>query len=198
MAISAEIPMPSMQSPPVNLSASLDFSTLSGLTILVTGGASGLGAGMARHWALHGANVVIGDLNRPLGESLIANLRTSTGNPHHHFVPLDVASWPSQLAFFEEAVRLSPQGGIDCVVANAGINLGGESHAFENPPDYHALLRKEEGEDAPVPPSPPQFRTLDVNLNGLLYTTHLAHAYLPLNPGSSPCSTSSSTFVPDK
>ncbi len=84
-------------------------------------------------------------------------------------------------------MRLSPTRGIDCVVANAGINLAEESSTFEQPPDYHhPLVTAANGQKLAIPP-PPKFKTIDVNLTGVLYTSHLAHAYLPLNPGSTAC-----------
>lgn len=188
----ANIPIDSIQSPPVDLAKPINLSTLKGLTILITGGASGLGAAFARHWATHGANIVIGDRNHKLGESLIADLRTTTRNPNHHFLPLDVTSWPSQVSFFQEAINISPSRGIDCVVANAGVGLPEESSFFENPPDYHTPLAQ-----GKPPPPPPSFKILDVNLTGVLYTTHLAHAYLTLNPGSEKCSLSSNPTEPN-
>lgn len=66
------------QSPPVDLARPYDASTLRGRTILVTGGASGLGAAFARHWAAHGANLIIGDIDDAAGEALVAELRTIT------------------------------------------------------------------------------------------------------------------------
>jgi NAD(P)-dependent dehydrogenase (short-subunit alcohol dehydrogenase family) len=183
----ANVPVDGIQSPLVDLSVPINTSNIKGLTIIITGGASGIGAAFARHWALNGANIIVGDLNHTLGQSLIAHLRTSTANPHHHFLGLNVKSWTSQLAFFEQAVRLSPHGGIDCVVANAGVSLAEESFAFEQPPDYHALIAQGR---SPSPPAP-KLAILDVNLTGVLYTTNLAHAYLPLNPGSAKCSLTS-------
>ncbi len=188
MENSANIPLDAIQSPPLDLTTPIDSSYISGLTILITGGASGLGAAFARHWAGLGANIIIGDVNQPLSESLIADLRIKTSNPNHHFISLDVTSWSSQLSLFEDAVRLSPTRGIDCVVANAGINLADESLTFEKPPDYHSQLVKAGQGKQLAPPPPPKFKTVDVNLTGVLYTSHLAHAYLPLNPGSTNCS----------
>lgn len=187
MASPANIPFDAIQSPPIDLTTSFDPSQISGSTILITGGASGLGAGFAHRWASLGANIIIGDLNQALSESLIADLRSKTSNSNHHFIPLDVTSWTSQLSFFEDAVRLSPTGGIDCVVANAGISLVEESAGFEKPPDYHSQLVTAAQGKKLAPPAPPKFKTVDVNLTGVLYTSHLAHAYLPLNPGSTKC-----------
>jgi hypothetical protein len=44
--------------------------------------------------------------------------------------------------------------------------------------------------DAAEPP-PPDFKILDVNCTGVMYTTHLAYFWLPKNPGSSSCTLSS-------
>ncbi|KAL1987722.1 hypothetical protein VTN96DRAFT_2562 [Rasamsonia emersonii] len=172
------------QSPPLDLSSPLEIDPafIRGKTIVITGGASGFGAGFFKQWASHGANVIIGDINVSAGEELVAQVRRGTNNPNHHFIHLDVTSWKSQVDFFREAVRLSPHHGIDTVVANAGINDPEDSYVFENPKiDY---------ENDPNPP-PPRFRTLDVNLTGVLYTTHLALFYLERNPGSKPCSSTS-------
>ena len=81
------------------------------------------------------------------------------------------------MQYFKEAVKLSPHGGIDIVVANAGIAGADE---FEMP----------KGLDAAEPPKP-NFKTIDVNLIGVLYTTHLALFYLPKNPNSKPCNSTS-------
>ncbi|EEQ90786.1 hypothetical protein RJZ56_001624 [Blastomyces dermatitidis] len=162
----------------------LDF--IRGKTILLTGGASGFGAAFFSRWAAEGATVIMGDINTASGNQLVKRVREETKNPNLHFLPLDVTSWESQVEFFREAVKLSPHGGIDTVVANAGINKMKESKYFEEPPvDYL---------NDPNPPAP-RFSTIDVNLTGTLYTTHLALFYLPRNPGSTPCSPASSEFT---
>ncbi|OJD18032.1 hypothetical protein AJ78_01924 [Emergomyces pasteurianus Ep9510] len=155
----------------------LDF--IRGKTILLTGGASGFGAAFFSRWASKGATVVIGDINTTAGTELVARVREETRNPNLHFLPLDVTSWQSQVEFFREAVKLSPHGGIDTVVANAGICNPREARYFEQPSlDYQTH---------PNPPAP-KLTTVDVNLTGTLYTTHLALFYLPRNPESTPCS----------
>ena len=157
---------------------SYDPALIEGKVILITGGASGFGAAFAARWASSGAIVIIGDISL-YGEEVAARIRQETGNENVHFIHLDVTSWTSQVNFFREAVRLSPHGGIDTVVANAGINDAEESRLFENPNvDYL---------NDPSPPAP-SFKTLDINITGVMYTVHLALFFLPKNPGSIRCS----------
>ena len=161
------------QSPPLDFEGTVDDTWVKDKTILITGGASGFGAGFCKRWAARGATVIIGDINVPGGEKLIAETRMETGNPNLHFVPCNVTDWMSQVEFFKAAVKLSPHGGIDTVVANAGIAKSDPS--FENPQDL----------DTANPP-PPDMSVLNVNLTGVVYTTHLAVFYLKRNPGSAP------------
>ncbi|KPI36884.1 5'-hydroxyaverantin dehydrogenase [Cyphellophora attinorum] len=168
-------------SAPVNTASPIPFESLRSRTVLITGGASGIGASIASTVAQHGGNVIIGDLNDQLGEGLIADLRQISESARHHFIHLDVTSWQSQVAFFKQAAALSPHGGIDTVVANAGI-ASAEEIAFVDPPDYANL------DDPP----PPKHQIMNVNLMGVLYTTELALSYLSRNPGSNRCNDSHS------
>ena len=145
---------------------------MAGKTILITGGASGFGEGFFRKWAEHGANVIIGDISDAKGKALVEEVRTSTGNPNHHYLHCDVTNWQSQVDFFRTAVKLSPSGGIDSVVANAGITDPLPTQ-FDNPKNL----------DDEEPPKP-NFKCFEVNLLGVMYTTHLAIFYLPRNPRS--------------
>jgi NAD(P)-dependent dehydrogenase (short-subunit alcohol dehydrogenase family) len=160
---------------------SYDPARIKGKTILITGGAAGFGAAFSARWASSGATVIIGDIN-PSGEEVAARIRHETHNSNVHFVHLDVTSWESQVNFFRESVKLSPHGGIDTVVANAGINDPQEARIFENPEiDYL---------NDPSPPAP-DFKALDINVTGVMYTVHLALSFLPRNPGSMPCQSES-------
>ncbi|KAF3768560.1 hypothetical protein M406DRAFT_286481 [Cryphonectria parasitica EP155] len=165
------------QSAPVDISAPYSPSTLRGKVILITGGSSGLGAAFARHWASHGAHLIIGDINTDAGEALIAELRTSDNNSgSHHFIHCDVTSWASQASLFQQAVRLSPTGALDAVVASAGIsdrNGATTGKGFENPA----------GLDLPNPPAP-DLSCIQVNLVGIMYTAHLALFWLPRDASS--------------
>ncbi|KHN98718.1 NAD(P)-binding domain protein [Metarhizium album ARSEF 1941] len=151
------------QSPPIDLTKPYDPSTLRDKTVLITGGANGLGAHMARRWASHGAHIIIGDTDSRSGEALVAQLRALHPPPSAFaHVPCDVTSWDDQTALFDAAVRLSPNHRIDVVVPNAGVIRPRDGHAFENP----SLVRGK------LPP--PSTATIDVNITGVMYTVHLA------------------------
>ena len=161
------------QSSPIDFSLSIDDSLVKGKTIVITGGASGFGEGFFKRWAHAGAAVIIGDINVKKGDQLVRDMKKATGNPDLHSFHCDVTDWQSQVQFFKDAVRVSPHGGIDTVVANAGITDPGNSIEF--PQDLGS-----------AEPPPPSMAVLDVNVKGVLYTTHLALFYLPRNPESSP------------
>ena len=164
------------QSPPLlDFPGTVDDSWLENKTVVITGGASGFGEGFVRRWAAAKACIVFGDINSERGSKLCIEVREATRNENVHFVHCDVTSWSSQVHLFHESIKLSPHGGVDAVVANAGI--ADTKLEFENPKDL----------DAAGPP-PPNLDCLTVNLTGVLYTTHLAIYYLSRNPGSSPAS----------
>ena len=161
------------QSPPLDIRNIIDDSWVKDKTILITGGASGFGEGFLRRWAAAGAIVVIGDVNVEKGDQLVRELRKETGNAHLHFVHCDVTDWHSQVHLFREGLRLSPHGGIDTVVANAGI--APKSDIFNEPGGLEIAN-----------PPPPNLAVLDVNLTGVVYTSYLALYHLKRNPNSRP------------
>ncbi len=88
---------------------------LTGRAALVTGGAQGLGAGMARALAAAGARVMIADIP-DTGSDTAAALGAG-----HGFVRLDVtdeAGWEQAIAATVEQL-----GGLDVLVNNAGIEI---------------------------------------------------------------------------
>ena len=159
------------QSPPIDTREPYDASWVAGKTIIITGGASGFGAGFARNWALNGANICVADISKEKGQAFVEELRKESGNEHHHFVYCDVTNWQSQVDLFRTAVKLSPTGGIDAVVANAGIT------------DVGTRIDEPGNLDMEEPPKP-VFKTIDVNIIGVMYTTHLAMFWLPRNQKS--------------
>src|SRR5688572_32967319 len=87
---------------------------LNGRRALVTGGAQGLGEGMARALAAAGASVVVADLQDDLGPKVAESLGDSSG-----FVHLDVTDDDNWAAAVEQAIGI--MGGLDIVVNNAGV-----------------------------------------------------------------------------
>ena len=85
---------------------------LQGKTAIVTGGASGFGAGIVRKFAAEGAKVLVADLNMALAEEI-------AGEVDGVAVKTDVASNDSVTALAETAA--SALGSIDILVNNAGI-----------------------------------------------------------------------------
>jgi NAD(P)-dependent dehydrogenase (short-subunit alcohol dehydrogenase family) len=83
-------------------------------TFLITGGASGLGAGVVRKLASSGANVVVADRNVALGEALIAQLGSRAT-----FIATDVTNAESGQAAVGSAVQRF--GRLDGLVNCAGI-----------------------------------------------------------------------------
>ena len=87
---------------------------LSGKVALVTGGALGIGAEIAKRFREEGASVFVCDMNREEGEKTAASIGAV-------FIPLDVTSeenWKAALATVVERA-----GRLDVLVNNAGINV---------------------------------------------------------------------------
>lgn len=160
-------------SPPVDTSKPCDASTLKGKTVLITGGANGIGAAFARQWAAEGARLVIGDLDGTAGEALVAELRQKHGDGGHIYRHCDVTVWEDQVALFEEAAR--DRGGVDVVVANAGFIDLSAQRLFETP----VVAGRGDGKLSAMAPPKPSTKVLEVNSIGLAYTAHLAMFWLP-------------------
>jgi 3alpha(or 20beta)-hydroxysteroid dehydrogenase len=123
---------------------------------LVTGGARGLGAGMASALAKAGASVVVADILDDLGKQTAEELRATGATAA--FVHLDVtdeASW--EAAVTQTVAEL---GGLDILVNNAGIEITGLV-ADINPDDVR--------------------RMLDVNVVGTMLG--VKHAFRAMRPG---------------
>lgn len=87
---------------------------LEGKRAIVTGGASGFGAGIARRFAEEGARVIVADLNGDAARALAAELGDKALG-----VQVDVSSNAGVTVLAETANRLL--GGVDIVVNNAGV-----------------------------------------------------------------------------
>ena len=131
---------------------------LAGRKALVTGGARGIGAGIAQALAAAGAAVMIGDVRADLGRETAQAL--GKGGAKAGFVPLDVTREQD----WESAVSTTVQelGGFDLLVNNAGIEIT-------------SLVVDVKADDLR--------RMFDVNAIGTLLG--LKHAFRSMRPGGS-------------
>lgn len=129
--------------------------SLQGKVAAVTGGASGIGAEVARMLARAGASVVLGDVQAARGEQVAHEIREAGGQAR--FVVHDTRDEVQWEGFIEAAVRA---GGLDVLVNNAAIE---QTCLFENVErkDIEALL--------------------SVNVTGVLLG--LKHAVRAMKPG---------------
>ncbi|MGR0220676.1 SDR family NAD(P)-dependent oxidoreductase [Agromyces sp. ZXT2-6] len=91
---------------------------LEGRTIIVTGGASGIGAALATGFAAEGANAVIADLNLDAAESLAGEIAASGGTASA--VRVDVTDREAVRGGIAHAVER--YGRLDAYFNNAGMN----------------------------------------------------------------------------
>ncbi|HEY0396434.1 MAG TPA: glucose 1-dehydrogenase [Candidatus Elarobacter sp.] len=113
---------------------------LAGKTVLITGGASGIGLATGQRALANGAHVAIADIDASAGE------RAARETPGLYFVRLDVtsdASWAAAVADVKTRFRR-----IDGVVNSAGLFLIGDIERL-SPDDWH--------------------RTMSVNVDGVFY-----------------------------
>jgi NAD(P)-dependent dehydrogenase (short-subunit alcohol dehydrogenase family) len=113
--------------------------------VLITGGASGIGAACATLLAARGAHVVVADINQERADSVAAGIRAGDGQASAMRIDVsNAASVESALATID-----ATHGGLDFAVNNAGITA----------------------ELAPTGTFPIDtwHRVIDINLNGLFY-----------------------------
>ena len=97
---------------------------LEGASVLVTGGASGIGEASARRLAVLGARPVICDLNEEKGKAVASDLRGE-------FVKTDVADTPQVEAAIEAAMGLGP---LRALVNAAGLGNANRTVSREGKP----------------------------------------------------------------
>jgi meso-butanediol dehydrogenase/(S,S)-butanediol dehydrogenase/diacetyl reductase len=91
---------------------------MAGRTVIITGGASGIGKGIAKGLAAEGANIVIADLNLESAEVAAKEISSAGGSAIA--AQVDVTKRASVVAGIELAVKTF--GKLDCYFNNAGFN----------------------------------------------------------------------------
>lgn len=138
------------------------MSELAGKVAIVTGGASGIGRGIATRFAAEGADVVIADVRDDLGEALAAELNSAGWSTVYHRT--DVAD-QAQVAELVTAAAAT-FGGLDIMVNNAGISSPLKKGLFDEDLDEFD-------------------RVMRVNLLGVMAGTRDAGRYMSEHGGGS-------------
>jgi len=100
--------------------------SLAGRAAVVTGGGSGIGAGMCRRFAHQGMHVVVADIDGPSAEATATALREAGARAEA--VVCDVSDRGSVEDLATAAIGAT--GGVDVVCNNAGVFLGGNMRDF--------------------------------------------------------------------
>lgn len=101
---------------------------MTGNTVLITGGASGIGRGLAEEFLARGNTVIIADRNREALDEVLS------ANPHMHTVLLDLADADQIANVVPELLREYPA--LNVLISNAGIMFGDDP---TKPVDYERL-----------------------------------------------------------
>jgi len=146
---------------PLDHKIPIDVSKAKGKSVIITGGANGMGETCVRAFAAAGANVTIADVNER-GHALAAELNKTHKHDRTIFINVDIRDWKQQKAMFELAKKTF--GFVDVVIANAGISRSSGDSLWN--------LDDPKGE-----PTKPDLNIVEVNLRGSFYTWKLAVHY---------------------
>jgi NAD(P)-dependent dehydrogenase (short-subunit alcohol dehydrogenase family) len=146
---------------PIDHTTPIDHAKLKGKSVIITGGANGMGETCVRHFAAAGAYVTIADMN-PRGQDISAELNKTYNDERIVFIKVDIRDWDQQKAMFDTA--MAKFGAVDVVIANAGISRSSGDSLWN--------LDDPSGE-----PTKPDLNIVEVNLKGTFYTWKLAVHY---------------------
>lgn len=122
-------------------------------SIVITGGASGIGLAMTKHFAEQDHDIAVLDINAKTGPQIVSEVQEQYSKSKLTFRRCDVSSWEEQAKVFKEINEL--HGGVNIVLANAGLSDRGANGI--------TILDEDE-------PSPPGLVTVNVNLVGVMYS----------------------------
>ncbi|KAL6720037.1 hypothetical protein ACLMJK_001958 [Lecanora helva] len=165
----------------VETKCGLDLSALKGKSVLITGGASGLGLATTRAFAAAGAFVTIADVQstEEIGAKLVEDFKSKGG--YVTYVHCDTTDFASQVTAFKHAIQFAPSKSLDVVALFAGVTA--EHGSIMD----HLVGVKPSLEDDPPPP---RISSININLIGVYYSAYLALNYFRLPSLSSQSSDS--------
>ena len=152
------------------LSGDIDYSKLKNKSVIITGGASGLGEATTEKFAQHGAYVTIADMAVKDGQALAARL--SSDGHHVSFVECDTTDWKSCVNAFKHAINFSASKTLDIALLFAGTDGARKGLVDEVLQGPEASLDHD--------PQAPVHRAIDVNLIGEYMSTSMALHYFRL------------------
>ncbi|PSN74694.1 NAD(P)-binding protein [Corynespora cassiicola Philippines] len=153
--------------PKAQFNQEFDASSLKGRSVLITGGASGIGLASATTIAATGAFVTIADVQEEAGTAIAKDLASK--GLKVQFIRCDVADYESQVAVFKSAIAFGG-GKLDVVIPSAGV-IGDVN-----------LVTMATASEPNIDSSPPEpgFRAVDINLKAVYNTCFLAIHYFQL------------------
>ncbi len=159
------------------------FSKLEQKIVVVTGGASGIGAALVKLLYEYGAHVVFGDIDRDSGEALASALSTRSASAGSaSYLYCNVTKYGDTYALFREALDL--HGKVDHAVSCAGI-VDSPSAPFFDPSLDIDSVATDEGDKS----------TLEVNFLGTCHFARIALPFLRYGRGNQAGDDRSLTFL---
>ncbi|KAG4277737.1 hypothetical protein FPRO04_06980 [Fusarium proliferatum] len=154
---------------PIDHTIAPQLENIRGKSVIITGGANGMGEAFVRDFVAAGAWVTFADVNEERGKIVEAELNAD--GQKCVFVKCDIRDWDQQKAMFETAKSQSPSNSVDVVIANAGISRSSGDSLWN--------LDDPNGE-----PTKPDLNIVRVNIDGTFYTWKLAVHYFRKQPVS--------------
>jgi 5'-hydroxyaverantin dehydrogenase len=157
------------------LTGNIDYASLKDRSVIITGGASGLGEATTIKFAQYGAYVTIADLAVDMGTKLASKL--SSEGHKVSFVECNTTDWQSSVNAFKHAIKFSPAGTLDIAILFAGTDGARKGLVDEVLQGPEPSLN-----DSPIEP---KHNAIGVNLVGEYLSTSLALHYFRLPGGCS-------------